>query len=190
MLYIYTTFHTKLERNRASSQDICSQKLSNFLCIFCTKQQTISNCMFSTVSLFKVAQKRSSCASIFIKFGTSVTNLLINVRKQKWITLRRTLAFIGLRHHCFTRNYFLKKILHPHVLLGINPSFSAPIYNNPLKRSTFNSIYVPDKNFRAIALTLWSVGVTENCQKYRAKFTRSSFKFHQNHRFCRPFNPA
>ena len=67
MLYIYTTFHTKFERNRAnSSRDIRSQKSSDFLRIlfFSSSHQT--------KNIFKATQKPSSRASISFKFGTHI----------------------------------------------------------------------------------------------------------------------
>ena len=73
MLYIYTTFHTKFEINRASSsRDICSQKSSDFLRIF-----LLFFFFFAPNSRqFEVAQRRSSRTSIFFKFGTHIEHEL------------------------------------------------------------------------------------------------------------------
>ena len=108
--------------------------------------------------------------SIFIKF-TGHVGLLSHYVCYKFEQNRtkRTL---------FLRTIVLKIYLcnlHPPVLLAINPSFLLR-FTNPSKRSTFNSVWMPDKNFRSIALKVCSVGVTTNCRKIRANFAYNSFK--------------
>ena len=72
----------------------------------------------------------------------------------------------------------------------IRHSFVLRFTNPLIKQSTFNSIQMPGRNFRAIGLTLCLVNVTKflkNWSKNCIYIFQIGIEFHENHWICRSF---